>query len=44
MYNKNIPPSMKVVTCSLDELDENRYTKTSKEKVAKQRTHFLTIS
>ncbi len=31
MYKKNMPPSMKVVTCSLDELDEKqKHTKTSK--------------
>jgi hypothetical protein len=31
LYNKNMPPSMKVVTCSLDELDEKpNHTKTLK--------------
>jgi len=31
LYNNNMPPSMKVVTCPLDELDEKpNHTKTSK--------------
>jgi len=31
LYNKNMPHSMKVVTCLLDELDEKpNHTKTSK--------------